>query len=86
MAKPTLMQRYFLFNIAAWRWISAICAMGGLTITISSLPSVMRMDDPRLTALFIGSGVAGVLIGSAFYVLGTKLQRTYRAHIASQID
>jgi hypothetical protein len=86
MAKPTLMQRYYLFQIAWMRWFGVVFASAAILITGSNLPWLIRSRDLKLIATNVGGGAGFFLIGLALYLIGTAVQRRYRAHIAQQID
>jgi hypothetical protein len=86
MAKPTPMQRYYLFQIASMRWFGAIFAGFAVLITASNLPSLVRSGDPRLLAINIGGGAAFIVVGLALYRVLTVVQRRYRTFIDGQID
>jgi amino acid transporter len=86
MAKPTLMQRYYLFQIAWMRWFGVVFASAAILITASNLPWLVRSRDLKLIATNVGGGAGFLLIGLALYLIGTSVQRRYRAHIAQQID
>jgi hypothetical protein len=86
MAKPTPMQRYYLFQIAWMRWFGAVFAGAAILITASNLPWLIRSRDLKLIATNLGAGAGFLLVGLALYLIGTAVQRRYRAHIAEQID
>jgi hypothetical protein len=86
MAKPTPMQRYYLFQIASMRWFGAVFAGAAILITASNLPWLIRSRDLKLIATNVGGGAGFLLVGLALYLIGTAVQRRYRAHIAQQID
>jgi hypothetical protein len=86
MAKPTPLQRYYLFLIANMRWFGAIFAAGAVLITASNLPWLLRSHDPRLLTVNVAGGAGFLLVGLALYRVGTAVQRRYRAHIVQQID
>lgn len=86
MPKPTLMQRYYLFQIAWIRWFGAVFAVVAILITSSNLPWLIRSRDLKLIATNVGGGACFFLVGLALYLIGVAVQRRYRAHIAQQID
>lgn len=86
MARPTPLQRYYLFQIGLMRWFGAIFAGAAILITGSNLPWLARLGDPRLLALDVIGGAGFYLAGLVLYRLGSSLQRRYRAHIREQID
>jgi hypothetical protein len=86
MAKPTALQRYYLFLIAYMRWFGVVFAALAVLITASNLPWLMRSNDWELLAANLGGGAAFLLVGLALYRIGTAVQRRYRAHIAGQLE
>ena len=85
MDKPTPMQRYYLFQIAWMRWFGAVFAAPAILITASNLPWLIRSRDLKLIATNVGGGAGFFLVGLALYLIGTAVQRRYRAHIAPAI-
>jgi hypothetical protein len=86
MAKPTPMQRYYLFQIVSMRWFGAIFAGLAMLITASNLPSLLRSGDMKVLGLNLAGGLAFVLIGFALYRGLTVIERRYRANIKGQVD
>ena len=86
MAKPTPMQRYYLFLLWHARVIGIVFAVFAVGITLSNLPSLIREGDHGRLVENVVAGAAFFLIGCALYRLATLVLRKYRAHIASQID
>jgi hypothetical protein len=84
MAKPTSIQTYFLILIGYMRWFGAIFAAIAFLITASNLPGLIRV--PRLLTFNIAGGTGFLIVGIALYVVGTAIQRRYRAYIQQQID
>lgn len=85
MAKPTSLQRYYLFLIAYMRWFGVVFAAAAILITANNLPVLMRSNDMELLATNLGGGAAFLIIGLTLYLIGTAVQRRYRAHIADRI-
>ncbi len=86
MAKPTALQRYYLFLIALLRWFGAAFAALALVVMASNLPRLIDSPDVALFGVLFGAGPAFLLFGLALYRIGAALQRRYRAHIADQMD
>ena len=86
MAKPTQIQRYYLFLIAYMRWFGAFFAAVAILITAGNLPWLVRSHDPKLLMVNLGGGAGFLLVGLALYRVGATVQRRYRAHVVGQID
>lgn len=85
MAKRTALQTYYLLLIAYMRWFGGVFAVVAILITASNLPWLMRSNDMKLLATNLGGGAAFLIIGLTLYLVGTAVQRRYRAHIADGI-
>ena len=86
MARPTGLQRYYLFLIGYLRWFGVVFAVGAILITASNLPWLMRSNDMKALAINLVGGAAFFLVGLALYQIGTVVQRRYRTHIANSIE
>lgn len=86
MARPTFIQRYYLFQIAWMRWFGLVFAIGSMAITASNLPGLLEAGDNSLLAVNLGVAGAFAFVGIGLYRIGTVVQRRYRAHIQRQID
>ena len=86
MAKPTGIQRYYLFLIAFTRWFGVVFAALAVLIIAINTPELLRSNDNKLLVANLGGGAAFLLVSLAVYRVGTVVQRRYRAHIVKQID
>lgn len=86
MAKPTPLQRFYLFQIAYMRWFGVVFAAVALLITVMNLPELMRLNDRKLLATNLVGGAAFVLVGLALYLIGRAVQKRYRAQIEKQAE
>lgn len=86
MAKPTGLQRYYLFVVAFVRWFGAVFAALAMLFTAINLPGTLRSNDIKLLIANLCGGAVFLLVGLAVYRVGAAVQRRYRAHIAQQLD
>ena len=76
MAKPTGLQRYYLFLIAYMRWFGVFFAALAVLITASNLPELLRSKDIKQLVAILGGGAAFLLIGLAFDVTDVMVWTT----------
>jgi hypothetical protein len=86
MAKPTVLQRYYLFLIACVRWFGATFSVAAVVITASDIPWLVHSGDLKLLITNLGGGAAFLFVGLALYLAATAVQRRYRAYIDQQFD
>ena len=85
MAKPLLIQRYYLGLLWYVRVFGVVFTVLAAVITASNLPWLIRKGDLGELALNVAVGIAFFLIGSGVYWVSTKVLRKYRAFIEAQV-
>ena len=84
MAKPTLMQRYYLGLLCLFIVISGAFTIGSLAVAASNLTNPPR--EGASLGFVLAAGVGFALLGCVISWGALTVLRRYRAHIESELD
>jgi hypothetical protein len=86
MARPTMMQHYYLGLFRVARAFGLVFAVGSVLIAIGNLPDLLRAGDAEEWAVTLMAAIGFSAIGALLFIVSGRAQKQYRAYINAQTD
>ena len=81
MAKPTVMQMYFLVLFRLARIFGAIFAVGSVMVFASNIPGLVRAGDGEQWAINLIAAAGFLTIGGLLYIGSGRARSQYRVYV-----